>query len=531
MWSWLESRNGAWIVAASVFMGCAGAAKEQSPEPSSAAAGAAPVVPRSMVIAGSGAASPAGRASAPPNSANAPVAPPPTRPAAAGGAGTPAAPGGMAAGPGTPPPTAAMPEAPCTNCWKYMSHSAVSHWINPDEKKLSAANVSTLVPAWTFTMAGSATGTAAVVNGVVYAPSMGQLVAFDAATGVMKWSAPQNVPGSVSYDEGKLYVQNAGGLVVQLDAATGVPGWQAPVGSFGGFGTPLPVGNKVLVGASSGEENLVAENAMFRGKAVALDKSNGKLLWEHYTAMPPASGAAIWSSPSVDLEAGMAFFTTGNNYTGMAGDESDAIIALDLETGMLLWKYQALANDVYTTVNRGPGPDLDFGTNPVLFEGGGKKLVGAGQKSGQFWALDRMTGQVVWMHQVAGGCGIGGVFNNGAFDGKNILVSSWGCAGPSTLKALDPATGNPVWMQTLPAQSWAPITVANGVGFVPSQNTLNAFDVATGKILFSTMVGGSISSGAVVVDGFVFFGSGVPPLAGSFGGPIDDKVFHALKLP
>ena len=514
--------------------GCGGgAAKEQAAGPVASGAGAegaAPIVARSTVNAGS-----AARAPAAPGTSAAPGAPPtaaaPAANAPAAGApqtGVPAAPN-MA--PSATMQPQAAPEGPCTNCWKYMSHSPVSHWVNPDEKKLSTANVSTLTQAWMFTMAGSATGTAAVVNGVVYAPSMGQLAAFEAQTGVMKWTSPQNIPGSVSYDEGKLYVQNAGGVVLQLDAATGAPGWQAPVGSFGGFGTPLPVGNKVLVGASSGEENLVAENAMFRGKAVALDKATGKVLWEHYTAMPPSSGAAIWSSPSVDLEAKMAFFTTGNNYTGMAGDESDSMIALDLETGMLLWKYQALANDVYTTVNRGPGPDLDFGTNPILFEAGGKKLVGAGQKSGQFWALDRMTGQVVWMHQVAGGCGIGGVFNNGAFDGKNILVSSWACAGASTLKALDAATGNPVWTQTLPAQSWAPITVANGVGFVPSQNTLNAFDVATGKMLFSTMVAGSISSGAVVVDGFVYFGSGVPPLAGSFGGPIDDKVFHALKLP
>jgi polyvinyl alcohol dehydrogenase (cytochrome) len=207
------------------------------------------------------------------------------------------------------------------------------------------------------------------------------------------------------------------------------------------------------------------------------------------------------------------------------------MIALDLETGALLWKFQATMNDVYTTVNQGPGPDADFGANPVLFEGGGKKLVGAGSKGGTFWALDRMTGQMVWNHLVSPGCGIGGVFNNGAFDGTHILVSSWPCAGTSTLEALDPATGNVVWQKTMPAQSWAPITVANGVGFVASQNVLNAFDVNTGNVLFMQMVTGSISSGAVVVDGRVFFGSGVPPLAGSFGGPIDDKVFHVLAVP
>lgn len=518
------------VMAAASLANCSGEAAPAAtgaPAPATSTAGspAASNPAVTMPAADPGAAaSPSVATNAPATGAPAPNAPQQPAP---GSADLPEAPGTPDAM--QPPP--ATPEEPCNNCWKYMGHSADSRWTNPDESSLSTANVGTLAEAWTFTMPGSATGTAAVVNGTVYAPSMGAVVAFDALSGAVKWMAPQNIPGSVSYDEGKLYVQNAGGIVVQLDAATGAAGWQAPVGSFGGFGTPLPVGNKVLAGASSGEENLASDNAMFRGKAVALDKATGQLLWEHYTAEPPSSGAAIWSSPSADLELGMAFFTTGNNYTGLAGDQSDSIIALDLETGMLLWKFQALENDVYTTVNRGPGPDLDFGTNPVLFEGGGKRLVGAGQKSGQFWALDRMTGEVVWMHQVGPGCGIGGVFNNGAFDGTNILASSWGCAGASTLKALDPATGNPVWMQTLPAQSWAPITVANGVGFVASQNSLNAFDVSTGAMLYSTTVVGSIASGAVVVDGFVYFGSGVPPLAGTFGGPIDDKVFHALKLP
>ena len=309
------------------------------------------------------------------------------------------------------------------------------------------------------------------------------------------------------------------------------PAGRLPVGSFGGFGTPLVVGNKVLVGASSGEENLVAENAKFRGRAIAIDKMTGQMLWQYETAAPPANGAAIWSSPSVDTELGLAYFTTGNNYTGVGGDQSDSIIALDLESGTLMWKFQATVNDVYTTVNFGPGPDHDFGTNPIVFDAGGKKLVGAGQKSGTFWALDRMTGQMAWKQLVTPGCGIGGIFNNGAFDGKNIIVSSWPCNGPATLKALDGATGAMAWQVAMPAQSWAPITIANGVGFVASQNTLNAFDVANGKVLATVTVGGSISSGAVVVEGRVFFGSGVPPLAGSFGSPMDDKVFHALAIP
>jgi polyvinyl alcohol dehydrogenase (cytochrome) len=447
-------------------------------------------------------------------------------PGAAGGAPN----AGTGGAPGTSGSSGPPPET-CVQCWTYLGRDTRSTFSNTDETKLTVANAASLKERWMFMMPGSATGTAAVVDGGVYAPSMGGVVAFDAASGTVKWMTPQSVSGSVTYDAGKLYVQSSAGLVTQLDAATGKAGWSTPVGSFGGFGTPLVVGNKVLVGASSGEENLVADNAMFRGRALALDKVSGQILWQHATAVAPANGAAIWSSPAADAELGLAYFTTGNNYTGTAGDQSDSIIALDLESGSLMWKYQATANDVYTTVNFGPGPDHDFGSNPIVFDAGGKKLVGAGQKSGTFWALDRMTGAKVWSQLITPGCGIGGIFNNGAFDGQRILVSSWPCNGPATLKALEPATGNVLWQVTLPSQSWAPITVANGVGFVASQNALNSFELATGKLLGKHMVGGSIASAAVVVDGSVYFGSGVPPLAGSFGSPMDDKVFHALGLP
>ena len=429
----------------------------------------------------------------------------------------------------TPPPVQTGMD--CTDCWAYMGHGTSSTFHNAEETTLSKDNVASLAPLWNHDMGGSATGTPAVHDGVVYAASMGTLVAFEAATGSVIWSAPLNVPGSVTYDEGKLYVQDTAGAVLRIDAASAAVEWTARVGSFGGFGTPLVVGDKVLVGASSGEENLVAENAMFRGSAVALDKASGQVVWQHFTADPPANGAAIWSSPSADPELAMAFFTTGNNYTGVGGSQSDAIIALDLHTGELLWSFQATPDDVYTTVNFGPGPDYDFGTNPILFEAGGQKLVGAGQKSGTFWTLDRMTGQLVWMHVVAPGCGIGGIFNNGAYDGQRIYVSSWPCAGGATLAALDPASGAVLWQTSMPSQSWAPITVAGGVGFIPAQNVMQAFDLDNGNVLFSHTVTGSINSGAVVVDGRVFFGSGVPPLAGSFGSPMDDTMFHALAVP
>ena len=84
----------------------------------------------------------------------------------------------------------------------------------------------------------------------------------------------------------------------------------------------------------------------------------------------------------------------------------------------------------------------------------------------------------------------------------------------------------------MPAQSWAPLTVANGVLFAPSQNVMQAFDASSGQLLMSFAAAGSICSGAAVVDGKVYFGAGVPPADTlSLGGAQDGSTLYALALP
>jgi polyvinyl alcohol dehydrogenase (cytochrome) len=187
----------------------------------------------------------------------------------------------------------------------------------------------------------------------------------------------------------------------------------------------------------------------------------------------------------------------------------------------------------------------------VLFEatvgGRARKMLSAGQKSGMYWALDRESGDIVWQKQVSGGSAlIGGVFNNGAFDGERIIVAgnngtstgagsepSNGASKPlgganvttSVLMALDPVDGHVVWERQLPAWVWAPITIANGVGFVSADNELQAFDTKTGGKLASWKMGGTIASGAATADGRVFLGSGLAYLGTTF-----DNTLHALAL-
>jgi polyvinyl alcohol dehydrogenase (cytochrome) len=309
-------------------------------------------------------------------------------------------------------------------------------------------------------------------------------------------------------------------------------------------------GGLVIVGSASIEEVSAKDGATFRGSMVAFDAATGAEVWRHYTADAPYNGVSVWSSPSVDEERGIVYGSTGNNYTGDAGPTSDSIFALDLKTGVLKWNKQLSEGDVFT-IPSPHSPDSDFGTNPILFEaiidGEKRFLVGAGQKSGMFWALDAATGDVVWSRKVSGGSAlIGGVFNNGAFDGERIIVagnngtstgpgsepSNGNSKGPgagittSVLMAMDPADGHVLWERQLPAWVWAPITVGGMVGFVSSDRQLQAFDLRTGEKLYTFDTEGTIASGASIADGRIYFGSGV-----AYIGTTPDNKLHALAVP
>ena len=87
------------------------------------------------------------------------------------------------------------------------------------------------------------------------------------------------------------------------------------------------------------------------------------------------SGAAIWSSPTIDEKAGAIYVATGDSYSDPAAKTSDAIVALDLKTGVIRWSQQMTANDAYNIACGMPdpvncpeakGPDHDFGSPPIL---------------------------------------------------------------------------------------------------------------------------------------------------------------------
>ena len=146
---------------------------------------------------------------------------------------------------------------------------------------------------------------------------------------------------------------------------------------------------------------------------VALDAATGEKLWQTFTIPEPAeptrkspagtqqygpSGAAVWSTPTIDEQLGALYVATGDNYSDPPTSTSDAILAMDLKTGKLLWSAQLTSNDAFNNGCSMPipgncpathGPDYDFGQPPILVHlRGGKRALVIGQKSGMVHAID-----------------------------------------------------------------------------------------------------------------------------------------------
>ncbi|HEY6557286.1 MAG TPA: PQQ-binding-like beta-propeller repeat protein [Polyangiaceae bacterium] len=436
--------------------------------------------------------------------------------------------------------------------WPWLGYDLKSTYNNQGERKINTRTAGRLGARWRSTEHGRVSGAAAVAEDVVYIQSSKGLFALNAQTGQEIWRN-ETLSGSSSptFSEGELFVHDFASVLHAFDAETGRELWQVRTDAHpaaNGFSSPAVLDAYVIVGISSIDEAVNrTESSTFRGGVVAFNRSTGQEIWRHYTVDPPFNGVAVWSSVSIDTQLGLVYGTTGNNYTGQASDTSDAIFALRLHDGRLEWSTQLTKGDVFT-IARPLSEDSDFGTNPILIDtevnGRRRKLVAAGQKSGMFYALDRRTGAIVWSRNVSPGSAfIGGIFNAGAYDGRHILVagnrgtsagpgsepangeSRLGTPGTSVLAALNPADGSVAWERQLPAHVWAPITVANGVGFVPYEKQLQAFDVRDGRKLFNYKTAGTITSAPVVADGAVFFGSGLTYLAAH-----PDETFHALSI-
>ena len=469
---------------------------------------------------------------------------------------------------------------------RYQTHTAIG-----------ADTISRLKVKWAFGVpdASTAYGQPTIVAGRLFIGSGdGRVYALDAATGCTIWTyqAETTVRTAITVASGSggkflAYFGDGEANLYAVDAENGKLVWKVKVDSHRTAritGAPTLYRGRLYVGTAGNEELNAGDPdypcCTFRGSVTAVDALTGKLIWKGYAiteepheAKPGEShakftpaGAAIWDAPTIDEKLGVLYVGTGDAYVDPAADGTDAIIAFDLATGKRLWVQQKTPDDVFNFGCVGPqhincppkpGPDVDFGSSPILQDlGNGHRVLLAGQKTGVMYALDPDDGgKELWQVRVGQGSGLGGIEWGSATDGKRVYAANSdistltplapGTAPPPAggLAAIDIRTGKLIWKVMPPepackgrpgcsAGQLAAVTVVPGLVFSGSMDGhLRAYSTADGKIVwdFDTLPdvttvngagahGGSMSgSGPVVAGNMLYVTSGFDVTAGMPG--------------
>jgi polyvinyl alcohol dehydrogenase (cytochrome) len=437
--------------------------------------------------------------------------------------------------------------------------------------QIAASQVPGLKLKWAFGLAGAKQvfGEPAVVAGrVFFSDDNGVVYSVNANTGCLYWTfqAETGVRAAVSIKMGQpspmAYFGDLKANVYALDAQKGTLIWKVRVDEHPTAritGSPKVFENRVYVPVASGEEGASSspqyQCCTFRGSVAALDAATGKQIWKTWIIADAAkivgknangvsrwapAGGGVWNSPTIDPKRHALYVGTGDAYTSPAPKNTDAVMALGLDSGKILWSAQATENDAWvvgcmrpTPLENCPkdfGPDQDFGSPPILRDlPGGRTLLIAGQKSGNVWAYDPdQHGAVVWRTAL--------VNNTKEFGGKIV----WGGAaddraayfglGTGGIGAVDVRNGERKWLTPLsPAEGRklageeGPLAAIEGIVFSGGYDgVLRALSATDGTVVwqFDTVreyqtvngvaaKGGSMgSAGPVVAGGTLFVPSG-----------------------
>lgn len=468
--------------------------------------------------------------------------------------------------------------------WGLGDHN--SRFIDSRTAGFSGKDFSRLEPLWAVSFPGAnrARSQPSFAGGLMFVGShSGRVYALDADSGCQVWSYQASgevrtgitiSPWGQDEPAPQLFFGDVLGNVYALDAATGRQLWRMRADDHPNAtitGSPSLAGDTLYVPVSSLEVSLAIDPeyacCTSRGSVLALDTATGEQQWKTYTIEETPSvfkqtsvgtdvigpsGATVWNSPSIDLKRRQLYIGTGENMSSPATGTSDALFAIDLDSGAVNWVFQATANDAWNVACDSPtpqncpeedGPDFDFGaaTAMVTSATAGDLLIG-GQKSGVVHAINPDDGSLVWQTRVGRGGIQGGIHFGMAAAGERLFVPISDMADGRTypnpdrpgMHALDISSGDILWSNIdedrcqgrqfcHPGISQVPTVIGDVVVAGGMDGVARAYDVADGKLVwtldttqaFDTVLGtptqgGTLggSAGPVAFDGKLVLSSG-----------------------
>jgi alcohol dehydrogenase (cytochrome c) len=408
------------------------------------------------------------------------------------------------------PVSPAMLHNPAPGDWLQWGRTYDGQNFSP-LKAINRGNVKTLAPAWRAPLEpGPSMPTPLVHDGVMFLQTTPDTVlALDAATGAVLWrhayasTIPSSQKMGLALSGGRVFVPTTDLHVIALDARTGAPAWDHDIGIappakdrklFNLRSAPLIVGDKVIQGVT-------ASGAPGGGFIVALDLATGREVWRFHTIARPGepggdswnglplekrSGASVWDQGSYEPALNLVYYGVGQTYdtgpllhpSGVPGTTqeslyTDSTVALDPNTGKLVWHYQHLANDQW---------DLDwvFERQLVMLRTGGqtRRVVMTIGKMGLLDALDAKTG--AYLFSIDAGT-------------QNVISAIDPMTGAKTVDPVrvpDPKKSTLICPSVSGARSWPATSFSPGTGllYVPITQWCHTFG-PTGYKLLSSGVG------------------------------------------
>ncbi len=312
------------------------------------------------------------------------------------------------------PLTPAEMTSPAAEDW-LMWRGNPQAWSYSRLDQVNRSNVKNLSLEWVWNMhEGDSEPSPIVAKGIMYLINPGNVVqALDARTGELIWEhaagpATGEDMRNIALYKDKVIQATTDARLIALDARTGQQVWETIIADsskgFANSSGPLIADNKIVVGLA-GCASYIPEECYVS----AYDADTGALAWQFNTiAKTGEPGGDTWGGLDDLFRAGGETWITGSydpelrlTYWGVAqakpwappsrhmsihdaGLYTNATIALDIDTGKLVWHFQHVPGEAL---------DLDEVFERVLVNQDGKQLVLSIGKHGILWKNDRATGE------------------------------------------------------------------------------------------------------------------------------------------